>query len=180
VDRCEAIHKAIGNASGMRILDVGSSLGYVSFYFADRGAMMEGWDSNNKNVEISQLISELNGISAVFKVVLFNRKSVNSFKKGDFDIVIMLSVLHHVTKNQGLNTTKKLIKHLVDVVPMLIVELARKGENPGKWKWDKSQPENELEIFDLVKDYVIIEKIGEFSRFVGKTRPIYIILKKNV
>jgi 2-polyprenyl-3-methyl-5-hydroxy-6-metoxy-1,4-benzoquinol methylase len=178
-DRCEAVYEAIGNVSGKKILDIGSSLGFVSFYFADRGAVVEGWEANYTNAEVSRLISELNNISVTFKTQEFNLNSINFIKKGDFDIVFIFSVLHHVTYYQGLNTTKELMKRLIDTVPVLIVELARKGDRSKHARTNKSQPENELEIFDLIKDYVTIKKLGEFEAF-KKPRPIYIISKNTV
>src|SRR5687768_101333 len=72
-DRCRVIEKSLGDVTGLRILDIGSSLGFVSYYFADRGASVEGWDSNVNNIETTRLVGELNGIeNATFKFKEFN------------------------------------------------------------------------------------------------------------
>jgi O-antigen chain-terminating methyltransferase len=180
IDRCKIIMGGLGDVNGSKILDIGSSLGYISFYFADKGAgRVEGWDRVDGNIEVSKLISEINGIEVTFKKQELNEESVSSIAKGDFDIVIMLSILHHINAEQGVNVTKKLMKNLFDVIPVLIVELPRKGENPG-WVGDKLQPDNELEIFELIKDDISIRKLAEFRRFKSKTRPLYIISKIKV
>ncbi|MEI6886861.1 MAG: hypothetical protein WCK31_01335 [bacterium] len=44
------------NFSGMRILDVGSSLGYLSFWFASKGGIVTGWDYNQENVAVSKCL----------------------------------------------------------------------------------------------------------------------------
>ena len=63
-DRCDVILDALGDVAGMRILDIGSSLGYVSFFFADRGAYVDGWESNLENAEVARLVSGINGVNA--------------------------------------------------------------------------------------------------------------------
>lgn len=178
-DRCKTINAYLGDVSGMRILDIGASLGYVCYYFSDRGAVTEGWEYNSKNAEVARLVGEINGIDTTIKTKAFDNETVTNIKKGDYDVVMLLSVLHHTIYYNSLEYTQKLMKELLENVSTVIVELARKGEDP-KLYWDKKLPKSELEIFDLVKDDVEIKKIGEFSNHLSnKTRPLYVVTSKN-
>lgn len=177
-DRCRVIEKALGDVSGLRMLDIGSSLGYVSYYFADRGASVEGWDSTLNNVEVSRLTGELNGIQgASFKFKELNEEMVKTIPGGEFDVVFVLSVFHHIIYYQGLDKTKELVKSLLDRIPVMVVELAKKGED-ASLKWDSAQPENELDIFDGLD--VEIKKLGDFHNHLSdNTRPLYMVTRKK-
>lgn len=178
-DRCQVIEAHLGRAARLKLLDIGSSLGYIPFYFADRGASTEGWEYNPKNAEVARLIGQINGVEATFKTKEFNLDSVNALQDNEFDVVTILSVMHHVTFYKGLDYSKKLMKALLEKCPIVIVELAKKGEDK-KLEWDASQPKDELEIFNLVKDEVTIKKIGEFSNHLSKNkRPLYVVSRKK-
>lgn len=181
VDRCRAIEGELKNKiAGLNILDIGSSLGYLCFYFADRGARIEGWDYNPKNIEVSSLVSQINGIRVDFKSKELDLDTVATIEQNKFDIVTILSVLHHIIYYKGLEYTKNLMEELLERVPMLIVELAQKGEDKSLY-WDKTLPDNALDVFQNVLDSVDIKKIGDFHNHLsGKTRPMYILRKKNI
>jgi O-antigen chain-terminating methyltransferase len=179
-DRCVTIENAIKPVAGKRILDIGSSLGYVSFYMADRGAKVEGWEYNSANAEVARLIGDINGIDVGFKTKELNSDTVKTIRPGQFDAVSILSVFHHIIFYNGLEYTQNLVKELTERIPIVIVELAKKGEDK-KLFWDKWQPDNELAIFDLVKDKVAIKKIGDFGNHLSKhTRPLYMVTTKNL
>jgi O-antigen chain-terminating methyltransferase len=180
IDRCRAIENHFaGSLRGKRLLDVGSSLGFVCYYFADRGVTTEGWEFNPANVEVAQLIGELNGVPATIKAHEFNRDTLDTIQPGQFDIVTLLSVLHHVVHHQGLAETKELMKELLTRVPTLVVELAVKGEDPDLF-WDASLPEDELEVFDLVRDQVEVIPLGQFGTHLSdRSRPLYVVTRKN-
>jgi O-antigen chain-terminating methyltransferase len=178
-DRCRTIEQYLGNPASMRMLDIGSSLGYVCYYFADRGAHCEGWEANVKNAEVSRMIGEINGIHIDVKTKRFDEDTVKTIPQGHFDVAFILSVAHHIIYYNGLEYTQKLMKELTQRVPVIIMELAKKGEDP-KLFWDEAQPDDELAIFDLVKDDVTIKKIGDFGNHLSnKTRPLYVITSKK-
>lgn len=180
IDRCRAIENHFaGSLRGKRLLDVGSSLGFVCFWFADRGMATEGWEFNPANVEVSTLIGELNGVPTTIRAREFNRDSVTAVAPGQFDVVTLLSVLHHVVHHQGLAETKTLVKELLDRVPTLVLELAVKGEDPDLF-WDASLPEDELEILELVRDEVEVVPLGQFGTHLSdRSRPLYVVSRKD-
>lgn len=179
LDRCRAIESYLGKVPGTYLLDIGASLGYVCYYFTDRGAVCEGWEYNPKNTEAARLIGEINGIATAVKTKSLDDETVKTIQPGDFDVVTILNVFHHTIHYNGLEYTQKLVKELIERVPVMIVELAKKGEDP-KLFWDKAQPKDELAIFDLVKDKVNITKIGDFSNHLSdKFRPLYAVTSKE-
>lgn len=179
LDRCRAIEEYLGNVTGLRMLDIGSSLGYVPFYFADRGAITYGWDSNPKNAEVSRLIGDINGIKIDIKTKVFDADSMRTIKGDSYDVITILSVLHHVIHAHGLKYTQELMEYILSVTPVLIVELAKKGEDKNLF-WDESQPKHELDIFELVKDKVDIKEIGTFHNHLSNNkRPLYAITLKK-
>lgn len=180
LDRCRAIEQSLDKVYGLSILDIGSSLGYVCYYFADRGAKTEGWDANPKNAEVSRMVGQINGLDVNIKTKNFDKDGVATIRHGSYDVVTILSVLHHIIYKNGLKYTQELMEELLDRVPVLIVELAKKGEDT-KLFWDKAQPKNELEIFDLVKDKIDIKEIGTFHNHLSENkRPLYkVTLKKK-
>lgn len=180
-DRATTIQQYLEQLTNKRILDIGSSLGFFSFFLADRGAIVEGWDWSVDNCEATRLIQSLNGVeNANFKVKELNLDTVQTIQPGSFDAVLVLSVFHHIIRFTGIDATRQLVKELFDRVPVMIVELAKKGEDP-KLPWDDSQPDDELAIFDFVKDDITIKKIGEFPNHLSdKTRPLYLVERKKM
>lgn len=172
-DRAQLIQEKLGDLWGKQILDIGSSLGYISFFLADRGAQVQGWEASPQNAEVARLISQINGIPVDFRTKELNLETVQEVPADHFDAVIVLSVFHHIIRFQGLEATQKMVKALLEKAPVMIVELAKKGEDP-KLPWDKSQPANELDIFKGLD--VTITKIGSFGNHLSnKKRPLYMV-----
>jgi O-antigen chain-terminating methyltransferase len=180
IDRCRAIENHFGGRlRGKRLLDVGSSLGFVCYYFADRGMQTEGWEGNAANAEVAQLIGELNGVPSRIRTQQFDPDSVSAIQPGEFDVVTLLSVLHHVVHHQGLRETQELLRDLLQRVPVLVLELARKGEDPDLF-WDAALPEDELDVLALVRDEVEVVPLGMFDTHLSdKARPLYVVSRKE-
>ncbi len=185
-DRCQAIENTLltlgNNLTGIKILDVGSSLGYNSFYFAERKADVLAIDNNIGNVFASRLISEINGINVCFRVAEFDLDYINLIQKSEHDVVFLLSVIHHIIYFKGIEYTKKMMKVLLDKVPVIIVELAVKDEE-NKEKdlcWREALPNDSLSIFENCQD-IHINLIGYFSTHLSSVkRPLYAISKKII
>jgi 2-polyprenyl-3-methyl-5-hydroxy-6-metoxy-1,4-benzoquinol methylase/tRNA A-37 threonylcarbamoyl transferase component Bud32 len=176
-DRCDVIFDSLGDVSAARILDIGSSLGYVSFYFSDRGAHVDGWESNLQNAEVARLASEVNGIKANFLAKELNVETADMIPGNFYDTIIVLNVFHHIIRFQGLEATKKMVKVLLEKSPVMIVELAKKGEDESL-PWNSSQPDDELEIFEGLD--VKITKIGAFGNHLSENkRPLYKVESKK-
>lgn len=180
-DRAEAIFAYYkGNISGLKILDIGSSLGYICFFLSDRGAFVNGWDMSEKNIEVARLIRDITGVKAEFSAKTLDNETVKTIKKYEFDAVILLNVFHHITHHKGIRYSQKLLHELLDRIPVVIVELALQGEDKEIF-WDKAQPADELDILGKLRNEVDVVKIGDFNNHLSNnTRPMYAISRKKV
>lgn len=177
-DRCKQIFQYFdNNVESLKILDVGCSLGYVSSYFADKGAVVEGWDYGDGNVEVCNLSKDISGLDIKYSIKTFNLTTVNEISENQYDIVLILSVIHHTIAEYGIKSVKEMISTLLDKVPFVIFELAQKGEDSNLY-WDKHVPEDIFSIFD---SNITIEKIGAFNNHLSdKTRPLIIAYKNSI
>ncbi len=179
-DRAAVIAASLGHLRGQRVLDIGSSLGYMSYYLAARGALVTGWEANADNAEVARQVGAVNGLPVTFRTELLDLETLGTLREGDFDSVLVLSVLHHVVHFQGLDAAQKIVEGLLDVAPVLVLELAAKGEDPGLF-WDAAQPEDPLAVLDLVRDEVEITRIGSFGTHLSAhERPLYRIARRKV
>lgn len=161
-DRARAIERAMGQVSGQRVLDIGSSLGYMSFHLADRGARVTGWDLSPANVLVARAVGEINGLPVTFLPRELSHESVTAVAPGEYDAALVLAVLHHIIHFSGLRYAQELVRELVDRVPVLYLELAVKGEDSALF-WDAAQPEDPREVLALVADDVEVETLGSFG-----------------
>lgn len=179
-DRAAVVAAALGNLRGQRVLDIGSSLGYMSFHLAAHGALVTGWEANADNAEVARLVGEINGLDVTFRTEQLDLGTLGTLHDGDFDAVLVLSVLHHVVHFQGLDAAQKIVAGLLDVAPVLVLELASKGEDPGLF-WDAAQPEDPLAVLDLVRDDVEVTRIGTSGTHLSSMeRPLYRVARRKV
>ncbi|PID32328.1 hypothetical protein CR970_00990 [Candidatus Saccharibacteria bacterium] len=180
VDRCQALLRTLGgDVKGLRVLDVGCYFGFLTFYLAERGACAEGWDNNALNIEIATRTQDINGINASFSLREFSPEAIKAIPRGKYDVVLIYSVLHWLIALYGLEYVQKCMKLLMDRVPVVILELAQKGEDASLY-WDKAVPENDLDILKLVDGYSV-EKVGEFpTHLSAKYRPVYVVSRDHV
>lgn len=178
-DRADAILQAL-NAYGRnaRLLDVGCSLGYFSFFFSERGYRVTGIDASRDNIEICQFQNRQSGRSVQFSVSDFSNAFIETHGK-QFDVVIILSVLHHLIAQDGLFAVQQMMAKLLETTPILVVELALKSEEVD-FPWKASLPDNALAIFDLCTD-LTIENHGYFNTHLSAVRrPLYLVRKNSV
>jgi SAM-dependent methyltransferase len=179
VDRCEVLDKQIGvDAKNIRILDVGCSMGYISLFFANKGASVVGLDYNKKNVDFCRVLAETLGLRADFTHGTFSLDFCRSVIPSEYDIVFLFSVLHHVVTDVGLEATQLMLSNLLDKTDMFFVELAQKSEEVP-FKWRDVLPEDDLEIFAGI-DGIKIDKVALFPA-LGRTtiRPMYKVWKSR-
>ncbi|UDY22675.1 glycosyltransferase [Nocardioides sp. Kera G14] len=180
LDRAHLIEQALGVLPGLRVLDIGSSLGYMCLYLADRGAHTCGWEMNPDNAEVARIVSRLTGVRTTIKTRTLDEHTISSVGADEFDAVLVLSVLHHVIHFRGLEHAQHLVADLLDRARVLIVELA--GPNEGEqYYWSAAQPEDPLTVLDLVRERAEIEILGTFGTHLsGKVRPLVKVTRRQV
>lgn len=180
VDRARTIESDMGEVRGKRILDIGSSLGYMSFYFADRGAHVTGWEANPDNNEVARQVATVTGIPVTFETKELTLDTVRSIEPGAFDSAFVLAVFHHIIHFQGLEAAQQIVAEMLDRVPVIYLELAARGEDPSLF-WDASQPEDPLELLALVKDRSELTRLGTFSTHLSEhRRPLYRLARPQI
>jgi O-antigen chain-terminating methyltransferase len=177
-DRALAIASAIAPVgNNTRLIDFGSSLGYFPFFFADRGAVTTGLDINPANTAVALATQRLNGLSANFFTARLDRETVSTISPGEYDIGLILSVLHHITHQHGLDYVRQLLADLLDRIPTLVLELALADEDNFAL-WRTSLPKDPLAILSGCRD-IEVRSVGRFRNHLSKTmRPIYVVTRQ--
>ena len=126
--------RLIGEALGrpLRILDLGSAQGFTSFTLAELGHQVVGIEMQQVNVDVARRLAKENPeLSTEFVVgdIADTQKLVDL---STFDVVLGLSVLHHISQRDGHDMTVELIQTLVDNVPFGLYEMASSSE-PLYW-----------------------------------------------
>jgi O-antigen chain-terminating methyltransferase len=181
--RCRDRARAIEAASSpmgtkFRLIDFGSSLGYFPFFFADRGATTTGFDISPANTAVAVATQKLNRLPATFKTAALDLETVRSIPGGEYDVALILSVMHHITHRHGIEKAAELVARLIEKIPTLVLELAHRDEDV-KYPWRESLPDDPLEIFRAC-GRVQIRTIGQFtSHLSGSTRPMFLVTRKD-
>lgn len=180
INRAEVVYKELeNNVKGTKMLDIGSSLGYIPFYFSDRGAHADGWDLSPGNIEVSNLSKQINGSNANFYNKELDNKTISIISNSAYDVITVFNVFHHIVAYKGLPYAQSLVRDLTNCTPIMFIELAQKGEDKSLF-WDKHIPKNDLVLLKLCKDVDIV-KVGEFQTHLSKKkRPMYKVTRKNI
>ena len=128
-DRCEFLGSILGRDVGqIRILDVGCSMGYLSLFFASRGAIVTGIDNNPNQIAFCKALANYHKLAPTFRTTDFDKSFCSGLAEGQYDVVFLFSVLHHVVVKYGLEVTQGMMSSLLDVADVQIEKL---GEFPA-------------------------------------------------
>lgn len=177
-DRLKEIVKIYNNLQAklgrpLKVLDLGCAQGYFCFKLAYIGATVHGVDFLNKNIELCKYISSLNSNLNVS----FSCEDIECFIKNmrnkKYDLVIGLSVFHHLSHKIGKLQTKKLVNLLAMKTGLSLIEVALAKE---PLYWGKSQFDDPRE---LLSDIPFVRKIKSFTTHLSKIkRPLFICSSK--
>jgi O-antigen chain-terminating methyltransferase len=176
-DRALAIAAAVAPlGKSVRLIDFGSSLGYFPFYFADRGAVTTGLDINPHNTAVALATQRLNGLDATFRTAPLDLDTVRAISPGEYDVGLILSVLHHITHKRGIEHVAGLLAELLARIPTLILELAGREEG-NQAAWRDSLPQDPLAILAACRDIQVCA-LGHFPNHLSTTtRPMYLVTR---
>jgi O-antigen chain-terminating methyltransferase len=132
------------NWKDAKVLDIGSSLGFFSFSAANKGALVDAFDVNADNVEISNRIRRYHGLKEAVRfnaspVLLENIPTLQAkgLMKGHYDVVFLMSVIHHVVHERGIEYGKSFMSSLSAMADYVVIELALSSE---PLYWAENQP----------------------------------------
>lgn len=154
----------------LKILDLGCAQGYFSLNLAKEGAFVCGVDCNEQNINLCNKLSNIHNLTNLD----FKKDKIQHFLKNnplqEFDLVLGLSVFHHICHEEGYKFTQNLIKEIAEVIPNGIYELALSSE---PMYWAESLNENEEEILDC---YSFVNQISTAETHLSKIkRPVYYV-----
>ena len=130
LDTVELLSKALGRK--LRILDLGSAQGYAAFCLAAHGHHVTGIEFLDLNVAVAEAIAvehEDHDVSFVLGDVSDAESLVDI---ASYDVVVALSVFHHLIYRDGHDSVTALIGRLSALVPHAFFELAL-AEEPLYW-----------------------------------------------
>lgn len=174
VDRLERIaevHDALVTQLGrpLRVLDMGCAQGFFSLSLAARGAEVHGVDFLDKNVRVCQALAHEHPQLRVSFSVGRLEDVVSTLQQDQYDLVLGLSVLHHVVHEHGVNKVQQWMSHLASVTKATVLELALREE---PLYWGTSQPEHYVE---LIESYAFSHELGLFGTHLSEIkRPLLV------
>lgn len=180
-DRLEIIKKTVvdykrnTNKKEIRILDVGCAQGFFDFELAKIGCTVYGLDFCKENIELCQVINRENGMDCSFENDELSLEYVKKIDDNQYDIVIILNVLHHIAYKNGYLYARRLLEILATKCEFVIVELAIKEE---PLYWNKTLPLSYVDWFEHVAYYDIKKMIP--THLSNITRPFVFLSNKHI
>jgi hypothetical protein len=133
-------------------------------------------DIKPENTAVALATRRLNGLGATFQTAPLDLGTVGAISPGDYDVALLLSVLHHIIHERGINYVARLLAELLARIPTLILELAHRNEEVG-FAWRNSLPKDPLAILSACPN-IQVRALGHFpSHLSTSTRPMYLITR---
>lgn len=164
------LYDALAQLKGraLNVLDLGCAQGYFSLSLASRGAMVRGIDYLDANIAVcEQLASESPHLLATFEI---NRieSIIEEMATGQYDLVLGLSVFHHLIHLHGVPRVQALLRHVVGAGACLLAEMALASE---PLYWAAAQPEDPRSLLDGI---AFVRCLGWYpTHLSGVQRPLY-------
>ncbi len=152
----------------LRVLDLGSAQGFFSFSLAEIGASVHGVDYLDENVAVcNKLAVEHKNLDVSFQIGRIE-DYLGQLESGQYDLVLGLSVFHHILQEQGVEAVGQILSNLASKVEAGIFELAQSSE---PMYWAEAQPE---ESRQLLKGFTFVHELSQHETHLSDiTRPLY-------
>ena len=152
----------------LRVLDLGSAQGYLSLRIAELGHEVTGVEYLRDNVELACALAAEHPDLSVSFLHADIADVADLVDLARFDLVIAMSVLHHVADRDGLDAAVRLVESFSASVPNAVFELAVASEPVF---WATSLPE---EPRTLIGSYAWIEEIARADTHLSDVdRPVF-------
>jgi O-antigen chain-terminating methyltransferase len=165
------LYLASAKKDQISVLDIGCSQGYFCFEikeaFGDK-VSITGVDLEQKNIDLCRTLNVENIFDIEFKVDRLSREFVEQIADGQYDIILVLSVIHHETRSNGsiyseetsgcFQSARELLSSIIRKSGIIIVELALRNEFRANFG---DLPENCLDWFSGI---AFRRLVGHFHR----------------
>lgn len=152
----------------LRVLDLGCAQGYFSLNLAARGFIVHGVDFLDKNVAVCQALAAENGFNNASFQCAKIEDVISELQSGQYDLVLGLSVFHHLVHMHGYEAVIKIIADIAGKAAVGIYEVARREE---PLYWGPSQPEDPAVLLQCYAFRRILAY--QPTHLSGITRPLY-------
>ncbi len=163
----DALERTLGRK--LRILDLGASQGYFTVHFAKLGHSVDAVEYDELNAKFLENLIDYYSLESLVKI---HSKEITQFVNTidkDYDIVLCLSVLHHVYHFIGSEKAKNLLTWIATHSEISFFELARREEE--YMYWSKSLPKNMWKDFN---DFAFFYELNTYKNHLGEhSRPLF-------
>ncbi len=139
----------------LRVLDLGCAQGFFSFHLASRDASVTGIDHLQQNINLCQALSAEKPLFKLRFEVKKIEDALNALETGQYDLVLALSVFHHIIYANGFEIVHRLIGILAKKISICVFEFGEKSEPVF---WSDAQPERSK---DLLHHFAFTHVLGE-------------------
>ena len=163
----DALQRLLGRP--LRVLDLGCAQGYFSLSLARHGANVQGIDFLDKNIAVcNALAQEHPELHVNFKMGRIE-DIVEQLEIGQYDLVLGLSVFHHIVHEKGILSVKALLENIASHAAVLILELALREE---PLYWALTQPKDPRELMEGI---AYVHELARHSTHLAPIpRPLFI------
>lgn len=168
----ESIYNQLSAQLGrpLRVLDLGCAQGFFSLSLATKGATVLGVDFLAQNILVChELAQEYPELSITFKQENIV-ETIKNLNKNEFDLVLGLSVFHHLVHQHSIAKAQKWIQKVVESTSAGLFELAIQEE---PLYWAAAQPNNPRDLFKYCH---FSHLITYFSTHLSEVkRPLFVV-----
>lgn len=172
LERILAIAERLKQVLGrpLRVLDLGCAQGFFSLNLAAAGHSVHGADFLDRNVHVCSALAKEAGLNkATFECARIE-DIAGALQMGAFDLVLGLSVFHHLVHEHGLAPVVEIISGIASKVACGIYEVAVREE---PLYWASSQPEHPVQ---LLAPYAFQRVMSwQPTHLSGVERPFYFV-----
>ena len=164
----QSLEKLLGRP--LKVLDLGCAQGYFSFSLASMGAIVKAIDYSAQNIAICQFLAQehqqLHINFELTSIDLF----IKNIQDDDYDLVLGLSVFHHLIHEHGLDYVGELFVDLRKKIVNGFFEMALRAE---PLYWNEAQPEDPR---FLIRDFNFIIELSTHGTHLSEiVRPLYFV-----
>ena len=171
LDSIVHIHDTLQHLLGrsLNVLDLGCAQGYFSLGLAERGANVHGVDYLDKNIAVcSALAKENPQLKSSFEVGRVE-DVIERLAPDQYDLVLGLSVFHHIVHEKGVDAVVALLERLAKQSGALIVELALREE---PLYWAPAQPEDPRTLLEPI---AFVHEVAQHATHLAPIpRPLFV------
>lgn len=131
----------------LKVLDLGCAQGYFAFNLAKRGAIVTGIDHLKENIILCQALANENSDLRINFQQESIEKFIENLSLNEYDLVLGLSVFHHLIHERGIPRVKSMLEKLADLSGVLVLEMALQSE---PCYWGSSQPDDPRKLIQDV------------------------------